>query len=240
MFKKQGLDFLAISIVGMAAAIGGVNAWAHTTLELPSVPEGARSSNNIIIGHGCGERNVIGTSVVFPDGVDSTITVDGQPHTGALTDFTDWGNSIQKNYSRAIFSFEDEKTVNSNVVGFWAGGGNSLPHHLNGYIPFRVGSVTIKPDSCATSVKFHVSVVDICEITATSGFNDDTVNKWTLAGLGTPYDSTEDGAASLTITRTSVLPESCGTGSAVEVKPSAAQLNRDMPIKLDGVQVWPQ
>ena len=78
MFKKQGLDFLAISIVGMAAAIGGVNAWAHTTLELPSVPEGARSSNNIIIGHGCGERNVIGTSVVFPTGeIQSKRTIAG-------------------------------------------------------------------------------------------------------------------------------------------------------------------
>ncbi|MBL8498074.1 MAG: hypothetical protein JNK39_09655 [Nitrosomonas sp.] len=229
-------------MVSMAAAIGGVSVLAHTTLELPSVPEGARSSNNIIIGHGCGEHNVIGTSVVFPDGVDSTITVDGQPHTGALTDFADWGNSIQKNYSRAIFNFEDEKTdANGNVVGFWAGGGNSLPHHLNGYIPFRVGAITIKTDSCAASVKFHVSIVDVCEITAISGFNDETVNKWTLAGLGTPYDSTEDGAASLTITRTSALPESCGgTGTAVEVKPSAAQLNRDMPIKFEGNQVWPQ
>ncbi len=242
MYTKQRLNFFAISMVGMAASTIAFSAFAHTTLEVPVVTEDIRTSNNIIIGHGCGERNVIGTSVVFPDGVDSTVTVNGQPHTGTLADFVEWGNSIQKNYSRAIFSFEDEKAdANGNVSGFWAGGGNSLPHHLNGYIPFRVGAVKFVADSCAASVKFHVSIVDICEITPISGFNDDTVNKWTLAGLGTPYDRTEDGAASLTITRTSALPESCGgTGTVVEVKPSAAQLNRDMPIKFEGSQVWPQ
>lgn len=250
MFKKQGIKFWAMSLVGTTVATLGVNASAHTRLEVPTVTENIRTTNNVVIGHGCGERNVIGTSVVFPDGVDSMVTVDGQPHTGALTDFVDnWGNSIQKNYSRAIFSFEDEKTdANSNVVGFWAGGGNSLPHQLNGYIPFRVGAVTINKDSCVASVKFYVSIADICEITPTSGFNENTVNLWTHNTLGTPYDrvgsTTDDGPASLTIVRDTVanpLPSSCGaTGTVIEVKPSAAQINRDMPIKFDGTQVWPQ
>ncbi|MDP3282524.1 MAG: hypothetical protein Q8M57_16050, partial [Nitrosomonas sp.] len=155
-----------------------------------------------------------------------------------------WGNLMQKNYSRAVFGFEGEKTdANDNVVGFWAGGGNTLPHNLNGYIPFRAGAVIIEPTSCAKSVKFYISIADICQITPTSGFSDETVNLWTHTGLGTPYDrvsATDDGPASLTITRTSTLPASCGTGVAVEVKPSAAQINRDMPIKIDGSQVWPK
>lgn len=237
-------------MAAVATSTMAMSVLAHTRLEVPVVTENVRTTNNVIIGHGCGEINVIGTSVVFPDGIDSTVIVDGQPHTGALTDFVEnWGNSIQKNYSRAIFTFEDEKTDSlGNVVGFWAGGGNSLPHQLNGYIPFRVGAVIINKDSCAASVKFHVSIADICEITSTSGFNENTVNLWTHNSLGTPYDrvgsTTDDGPAPLTIMRdltANPLPASCGTtGVAVEVKPSAAQINRDMPIKLDGVQVWPQ
>jgi hypothetical protein len=232
---------LAIAVLASTAQ----TASAHTRLETATVNENTRITNNVIIGHGCGENNVIGTSVVFPDGVDSVITVDGQPHTGGLTDFLEnWGGQIQQNYSRAIFSFQDEKTDSkSNVVGFWAGGGNSLPHHLNGYIPFRIGAVVFKSASCAKSVKFYISIADICEITDTAGFNNDTVNLWTHNALGTAYDrksTTDDGPASLTVTRTSALQASCGTGVAVEVKPSATQINRDMPIKIDGTQVWPK
>lgn len=232
---------LAIAVLAGTTQIAS----AHTRLETATVNENTRITNNVVIGHGCGEKNVIGTSVVFPDGVDSTITVDGAAHAGALTDFVqNWGNLMQQNYSRAIFSFQDEKTdSNSNVVGFWAGGGNSLPHNLNGYIPFRSGAVVIEPTSCAKSVKFYISIADICEITDAAGFNADTVNLWTHNNLGTIYDrvsTTDDGPAPLTITRTSALPASCGAGVAVEVKPSAAQINRDMPIKLDGSQIWPK
>jgi len=232
---------LAIAILASTAQ----TASAHTRLETATVNENTRITNNVIIGHGCGENNVIGTSVVFPDGADSTITVDGNPHAGALTDFVqNWGNLMQQNYSRALFSFQDEKTDSKgNVVGFWAGGGNSLPHHLNGYVPFRAGAVVIEPTSCAKSVKFYISIADICEITDTAGFNDNTVNLWTHNALGTAYDrksTTDDGPAPFTITRTSALPASCGAGVTVEVKPSAAQINRDMPIKIDGSQVWPK
>ncbi len=247
MYTNHKVKFATASIVAVAATVFGHNALAHTRLEVPSIPEGTRVTNNVIIGHGCGESiNVIGTSVVFPDGEDSTITVDGQPHAGVLTDFVqNWGNQNQKAYSKAVFTFQGEKLdANTNVVGFWAGGGDSLPHDLSGYIPFRTGAVIIEPTSCAASVIFYVSIADICEITPTSGFNENTVNLWTSNALGTPYDrvsTTDDGPASLTITRTSALPASCGTtGVVVEVKPSAAQINRDMPIKLDGNQIWPQ
>src|SRR5262245_31994099 len=135
MNTHDKLKFLTTSIIAAAITTIGHNAFAHTRLEVPTIVEGVRASNNVVIGHGCGgetgeARNVIGTSVVFPDGVDSTILVDGQPHTGALTDFVqNWGNQNQKVYSKAVFTFQGEKVdATGNVVGFWAGGGDTLPH----------------------------------------------------------------------------------------------------------------
>lgn len=244
MTKNCKLKFLTISIISAMAMTAGQNVLAHTRLETAEVNENIRITNNVVIGHGCGDNSVIGTSVVFPDGVDSTITVDGQPHTGSLLDFVqNWTNANQKIYNRSLFTYQDEKTDSkSNVVGFWAGG-ESLPHNLIGFVPFRTSAVIIEPASCAKSVKFFISIADICEITDSAGFNEATVNFWTHNNLGTIYDrvsTTDDGPASLTILRTSALPSSCGTGVAVEVKPSAAQINRDMPIKMNGNQVWPK
>lgn len=241
MDKNSKLKFLAVSIVTAMTAIIGNNVLAHTGPDIPKINEDTRTSNNIVIGHGCGDNSVMGTSVVFPDGVDSTITVDGAAHTGALTDFVqNWTNANQQIYSRAVFTYQNEKTDNKgNVVGFWAGG-ESLPHNLTGFVPFRTSAVIIEPTSCAKSVKFHISVADICEITDVAGFNESTVNFWTLSTLGTPYDADTDETSSLTINRTSALPTSCGAGVVVEVKPSAAQINRDMPIKIDGSQIWPK
>jgi len=247
MTNHNKIKFVAGTAIAAVITTMGHNAIAHTRLEIPEVPENVRTTNNVVIGHGCGEINIIGTSVVFPDGVDSTITVDGQPHPGALSDFIqNWGNLNQKIYSKAVFTFQGEKTdANGNVSGFWAGAGDSLPHDMAGFIPFRTSAAIIEPTSCATSVKFYVSIADICEITPVSGFNENTVNFWTHNNLGTVYDrvsTTDDGPASLTITRseTNPLPESCGAGQVVEVKPSAAQINRDMPIIYNGTQVWPQ
>ena len=96
---------LAIAVLAGTTQIAS----AHTRLETATVNENTRITNNVVIGHGCGENGIIGMSVVFPDGVDSTITVDGNPHAGALTDFVqNWGNSMQLAYSRAIFDFQKE------------------------------------------------------------------------------------------------------------------------------------
>ena len=75
MYTNHKLKFATASIIAVAATVFGHNALAHTVIETPTITEGIRVSNNVVIGHGCGERNGIGTSVVFPDGVDSTITV---------------------------------------------------------------------------------------------------------------------------------------------------------------------
>ncbi|SDY04172.1 hypothetical protein [Nitrosomonas sp. Nm33] len=246
-----------ISILALATAtlLGiGQSVLAHTRLEVPIVTEGVRVTNNVAIGHGCGEKAIIGTSVVFPDGTDSTITVGGQPHNGPLTDFvSNWGSNVQPLQTRAVFDFVDEKQgPTGNVVGFWSGGGSGMPAHMNAFVPFRVSATNIEPTSCAKSVKFFVSIVDICEISGIdalrngSGESGGVANLWTHNNLGTPYDrvsAEDDGPASLTINRDltkNPLPGSCNGGVDVEIKPSAAQINRDMPIKFNGQQVWPE
>ncbi|TYP94579.1 MULTISPECIES: hypothetical protein [Nitrosomonas] len=252
--KKNKIRTLTLALAAAVLAGVGQNALAHTRLEVPLVTENVRVTNNVTIGHGCGEKAIIGTSVVFPDGTDSTITVGGQPHNGTLTDFvSNWGPNVQPLQTRAVFDFVDEKQgPTGNVVGFWSGGGSGMPAHMNAFVPFRVSATNIEPTSCAKSVKFFVSIVDICEITGIdalrsgSGESGGPVNLWTHNNLGTPYDrvgAEDDGPASLTINRdltNNPLPGSCNGGVDVEVKPSAAQINRDMPIKFNGQQVWPQ
>lgn len=225
------------------------NAVAHTRLNISSATEGQRAINHVIIGHSCTDTShTIGTSVVFPDGVDSTIVVDGVTHNGTITDFlTNYGNNVTFFYDRSAFDYmETKRDANGNVTGFWAGGGLGMPAGLAVAVPFRLAAAAIEPASCAKSVKVYVSIVDICEITGVDGFREGTVELWTHNNLGTPFDrvsATDDGPASFTINRdltNNPLPESCGAGTAVELKPSAAQINRDMPIKFNGQQVWPQ
>ena len=223
---------------------------AHTTLETSTVVEGVRVVNNLQIGHACGTgTSVVGTSVVFPDGKDSTILVNNAQYSGPLSDFvSNWGPNIQPLVSRAVYNNYDEKNgPTGNVVGFWAGGGAGIPNHMVGYLPFRVNATNIVPASCAVSVRFTVNIVDVCKITGEAELHQDGVAEfWTHNALGTIYDrksATDDGAAQLTSTRNTAnnpLPASCGAGSTVVVRPSAAQIVRDIPISIQGVRVWPK
>ncbi len=225
------------------------HALAHTVFEVPQATELKKTANNVVIGHGCGSASVIGTSVVFPDGESSIITVGADPYSGTLTDFVqNWGNVFQLLQNRSVFSEQDEKNdPNGNVVGFWSGGGRSLAANLNAHIPFAMGAIVIEPESCAKSVRFAVAIVDICKLTSINDFTEDSVSFWTPA-VGSKYDGTPgshayDSPAFFTINRdleANPLPETCGDGSEVFVKPSAAQVDRDMPIIYNGTQVWPQ
>jgi hypothetical protein len=223
-------------------------ALAHTSLETTTLAEGQRVVNNVQIGHACGAgTSVIGSSVVFPDGVDSTIIAGGIAHDGPLSDFiTNWGPNIQPLVNRAVFNNVDEKQgPGGNVVGFWAGGGPGIPDHMVGYVPFRVNATNINPQSCAVAVRFLVNIVDVCTITPAAQLHDPGVAEfWTHSDLGTAYDSASgDNAARLTITRNlddNPLPASCGAGYTVDVKSSKEQIERDMPIRVQGVQVWPK
>lgn len=238
----------------MFAASHGVV--AHTRLQNPQISENSASHgsdyNNQVIAHGCkdpetGAANIrtIGTVVVFPDGVDSSITVNGEATASPLTDFVaNWGSPVQKIQNKDVFQVEAEITDPlGNAVGYWAAGGG-LKGGLTGVIPFRTSGVIIEPTSCAQSVKFIVSIADVCKVTDVAGFNDATVMLWTPA-VGSNFDGEGlngyDSPASLTVNRSSELPEACaGEGVDVVVTPSAAQLNRDMPVKVHGVQIWPK
>jgi len=244
--KKIELELSLFSLaVTMLLGIGQ-EVSAHTRFETGTVGEGTRVTNNVVIGHTCGINPVIGTSVVFPDGVDSTVLVDSQPMGNPLADFvSNWDDSVRPLLSRAAFDHvRPKQDAAGKVVGFWAAGGPGMPAGMVAYVPFRVNAVDIVPGSCAKSVTFQVSIVDICKITNPNGLQGEGVaGLWTHNDLGTVFDSPEAGGpAPLKIVRnltTKPLPESCGQGVDVVVKPSAAQINRDMPIVYEGRQIWP-
>ncbi len=237
-------------VLALLTGIASQHALSHTVIQPPEVVEGVQSENNLVITHGCGETSVIGTSVVFPDGIDSTITINGNPSTEPLDSILqNWGGVIRFYQDRSLFSEQDSKRDSlGNAVGFWSGGGRSLSSHLFGRIPFQTAAVLFQADSCATSVRFSAAVADICKITPLDQVNEEaTVNFWTPA-VGSNYDGSPGGHAYdfpvfFTVKRnleTNPLPETCGTGVQISVKPSAAQINRDMPIIYNGTQVWPQ
>lgn len=241
-FKVATFSLTAVMLMGL-----GQSTFAHTRFNVATQTEGVRSINHIVISHSCNDTShTIGTSVVFPDGVDSTVLVNGEASGSQVLDhLTNYGNNFQLLWDRSAFDAMAEKIVGGNVVGFWAGGGSGMPSTLNVATAIRATAASINPASCASKVDVKVSIADICEITDKASFNVDVVNLWTHNDLGTPFDrvsDTDDGPATFTISRDlakNPLPESCGEGSTVVVKPSAAQINRDMPIVIDGQQVWP-
>ncbi|MBX3617082.1 MAG: hypothetical protein KF839_08080 [Nitrosomonas sp.] len=248
----------------LAGILGLVVVWqsahAHTRLKTPVIQENAANHgsnyNDVVIAHGCQNTtdgastiSTLGTVVVFPDGKDSIITtgtVSGTAHTGTLSDFvTNWGNPVTIIQDGSIFSHQEYiQDSLGNKLGFWSGGGSKLKAGYRGLIPFTTAGVVIEPASCAKNVTFIVSIVDVCEITDSNGFSNETVQMWTPA-VGSIYDGEGlhgyDSPATLTIARSiAPLPSSCGEGVDVFVKPSAAQLNRDLRIILDGAQLWPK
>lgn len=230
---------------------------AHTRLKTPEVQENAAQHgsdyNAVVVAHGCTnpatgavDATVLGTVIVFPDGKDSIITVDGAPHTGALADYvTNWGNPVTKIQDASIFTHEDYiKDSLGNKLGFWTGGGAGLRGGFRAVIPFTTAGVIINEASCAKSVTFVPGIADICQLTNIAGISAETANVWAPA-VGSVYDGSPerhgyDSPATLKVNRSATpLPESCGVGVDVVVKPSAEQLNRDLRIKVDGSQIWP-
>ncbi|WP_428353462.1 hypothetical protein [Methyloprofundus sp.] len=249
--KKIIAKNITLSVITGGILMASQIATAHTRLQIPSIDEGTRVYNNEIIGHGCRNPDTqavdvttIATVVVFPDGVDSSITVDGVASDQPLSDFIEnWGSPVRKVQNKDVFEMEKQiKDPLGNVVGYWAGIGGRQGS-LIGAVPFRTSSFVFTEASCAKSVKAIVAIADICKLTNIAGFNDADIMLWTPA-VGSQFDGTDDlngynSPASLTINRTSALPEACGEGVEVVVTPSAVQLNRDMPVSINGNQIWP-
>lgn len=262
-FKKLALCSTTAALLTASQA-----GFAHTRLQTATILEGTRVYNNVVIGHGCGNEPVLGTSVVFPDATAAvTSKPAGSPSSVEATTagiVTDWiagagEGYMKKVYSKELFSAEGQKTNSlGNTVGFWTGGGSLLPaKNYVAMIPFKTDAITINPESCAKTVTFEVPIADVCKLTDTNGFNDESVSLWTPA-VGSDYDGIglhgENSPATLEVvrnidgtpaTQTSAaveanpLPESCGAGLDITITPTAEQLNRDMPAIENGVQVWP-
>lgn len=236
---------------GMLAA--GQSALAHNSFTTSVAVEGTRVYNNMVIGKGCGHEDpkapVIATSMVFPDGTDSIVKINGEVQQGAkVGDYIDWGEKISHIPSKDVFqkqavNFGRGGLAGNNVVGSHSWKGKLPGNGAVGLVPFRVNTGFIVGDSCAKSVTFRVAAADICKSVKESQLSEDNVNLWVPA-VGSKFDGDPtthayDGAVQYVVTRdldANPLPDGCGEGVDVVVEPSAAQVNNDLPIP----RVWPK
>ncbi len=258
IFKKLAICTLITGLFAVSQI-----ATAHTSLQVGSINENTSTYNNVVIGHGCApigstitSNPVIAQSVVFPDGIDSSITdAAGAALSGLITDYvTNWvtvGTTAGTGFGSKIkntdvFEKEGLKLANGSPdrIGFYGLEGELPGVGYLGLNPFRTAKVVINPASCAKSVTFKIAIADICKTTRFP-ITEGNANIWMPAGTGSIYDTFQlDGygsPAALKVVRTSVLPAACGAGIDVVVTPSGAQINRDLPIKkANGEQYWPK
>ncbi|MFI3218729.1 MAG: hypothetical protein QX189_06360 [Methylococcales bacterium] len=257
-FKKLAVCTIITGLFTISQAT-----FAHTSLQVGTINENTATYNNVVIGHGCApigstitSNPVIAQSVVFPDGIDSSITnAAGTAMGGVITDYvTNWitvGATAGTGFGAKIkntdvFTKEGLKLANGSPdrVGFYGLEGELEGVGYVGLNPFRTAKVIINPTSCAKSVTFKMAVADICKATKFP-IPDGAANIWMPAGTGSSFDSLAlDGygsAPSLKVVRTSILPPACGAGVDVIVTPSGAQIDHDLPIvKKNGEQYWPK
>lgn len=236
------------------------NVFSHTRLSVPVTQESSSAhgttSTAVNIPHGCTDNPVIGNVFFMPDTTDATV------HT-STDDFVTFETPAGENALNYIVNppfirlvktndvFQTQEFITdalNNPIGFWAADGSLPAHNWVAQMPINITSVAIQPESCATSVTFVPGIANICNMSTMGEINglnadDPNVDFWTAPGVGTPYDAPDwTFPASYKVERDLVanpLPESCGDGIAVRIVPSAAQTNRDMPVTVDGQQVWP-
>jgi hypothetical protein len=217
-------------------------ALAHTTIKSQAT-EGVRDDNALRIGHGCeGGHGVIAQSVVFP--TDAPDLSSSDPN-AAVTDLSEviaqgsLAGLAQSIQDRSIFQHQSEVVdANGNAVGFQARWGKLEPE-LAGRVPFQFAAPTFLPESCAKRLLIRVAIADICSLRKPL-LEPAKVNLWipdngsqiATAALAAGVEGI-GGPATLTVNRnlaTNPLPAACGAGTDVSVSPSAAQIDRDLPI----------
>lgn len=227
------------AVLGLVVAS---QAQAHTTIK-SATTEGVRDDNALRIGHGCeGDHPVIAQSVVFPTELPEITPSDPNVLIGDLAEVVTPGSLAglaQSIQDRSLFSFQDETLdANGNVVGFRAGNG-SLKTHLVGRVPFQFSAPSFVAQSCARRLLIKVAIADICSVKPPF-LEPHKVNLWipdngstvAIEGAAAGVEGI-GGAATLTVNRsltTNALPSHCGAGFDVTVTPSAAQVDRDLPI----------
>jgi hypothetical protein len=205
--------------------------------------EGVRDDNALRVGHGCGDDGaVIAQSVVFP--TESPELAPSEPNE-VVTDLAEvieqstLAGLIGAIQDRSIFLEQGEKQdANGNVIGFHGTHGHLAPE-LAGRVPFQFTAPTFLAESCVTRLLVKVAIADVCK-RARPNLRPERVNLWIPAngsriateaaaagvdGVGEP--------ATLTVNRNLLanpLPEACGAGFTLTVTPSAAQVDRDLPI----------
>lgn len=259
--KVHQRNLLSISIASavLLMTIGQVQ--AHTRLTVSSTPESSSAhgstSTEVNIPHGCATNPVIGNVFFLPDTADAIV------HTSTASNFdpfdapegaTALDHMVNPAFIRLVKSndvFETTEFIKDplgNPIGFWSAGGEIPASNWIGRVPMTITAVAIQPTSCATSIRLVPAIANICVVTGVDGIDgsdSDNVNVdfWTAPDIGTIYDAPSwSYPASYTITRdleNNPLPASCGDGFAVRIVPSAAQVNRDMPVKVNGEQIWP-
>lgn len=258
--KKNKFEVLTLSLaVAMLLGIAQ-NVLAHTRFEVTTTVEGVRVDNNIMISHLCTNEPVIGQITVFPE--MTTALVDVSPDPNAALGAETFAPSDQpaaafiQNLTIAGIMNRDTFNLsalirdgNGNPVGFWAADGILPDHNWVAKVPVRINPINIIADSCAKKVIIAPAIVNVCHVTSLSEINAKDpdridVDFWTAPNTGHPnYDSPAwNYPAPFTVNRnleTNPLPGSCGEGVAVRIYPSAAQLDRDLPVVINGQQVWP-
>ncbi|MCB1985059.1 MAG: hypothetical protein H6936_12330 [Burkholderiales bacterium] len=251
---------ILVAVVSALLAAVSQNAFAHTRLTVPVAPESSAAHGTtttaVNIPHGCGDNSVIGNVFFLPDTNSATVqtSTDGFETFDAPEGDTALNYVVNPPFIRIIKSrdlFDHTEFISDalgNPLGFWAAGGELPASNWVGQLPINITAVAIQPDSCANTVVFIPAIANICKVTSIAEINSQdpdnpNVDFWTAPDVGSPYDAPDwNYPATFTVERdleNNPLPESCGTGIDVRIVPSAAQMNRDMPVRMDGQQVWP-
>jgi len=226
----------------LAAAEGGPAA-AHTTVKAQAT-EGVSDDNALRIGHGCeeGEFPVIAQSVVFPADAPELHASDPNVAIASLGDVIAPGSLVglvSAIQDRSIFLAQRVKTdALGNVIGFFGTFGR-LELGLTGRMPFQFTAPSFLPESCAVRLRIALAIADICKLSKPT-LRPDKVNLWipdngsiyAVEGAAQGIDGIGEPAI-LTVNRnltTNPLAPACGAGYELFVTPSAAQIERDLPI----------
>lgn len=247
--KKQHKKLTLISVI-LACTISSPQILAHSKFQITTAEEGATVYNNISIGHGCENPKpeittklpVIANRMILPDAT-GTVFVNGVATSEPITNYlTNWPGTLFKNVpSTSTFATQDVVLTSdaTSPIGKSSTSGKVPGDFNTGLIPFVLKAPSIKtgPDNCALSVTLEGAIADICKFTTTKNLTVHTANIWMSAGTGSKFDSYNlDGLGSpalFKITRliTNPIPAGCGAGTIVVIKPTATQLNTDLPIK---------
>ncbi|MEY3122350.1 MAG: hypothetical protein RI993_1175 [Pseudomonadota bacterium] len=251
---------LSVSLIAAALTVAWGNAQAHTRFEKNTVPEGTSHDNNVMIPHGCADQPVIGGITVFPDvttalvdtSEDPAAAIGAESFTRSDQPATDFVQSVSIRGIRSKDTFSLSELISDdlgNPVGFWSADGSIPASNWVSKLPVRIQPVSIVAESCAIKVILAPAIANVCQVTSLSEIDGKDsertdIDFWTAPDSGHPkFDAPGwNYPAPLTVTRnleTNPLPANCGDGLTVRIYPSAAQLDRDFPVSIDGQQVWP-